>query len=431
MKKIIYTLITAVFALGGSVSCNVLDQYPHNAVSRDNLSIDDLELLYTGLYCYSQYKPAFEGYFQNDMAGGDFTRGGGASVATPALWIRDAVLPTSGWSNTPWVGYYSWLYQVNEFITAAQGKADDPNVREMLGGAYFFRGLIYYNLVSKYRNVQILRQATNDPIANTTEAEGWAFVEENLNNAINMCPNFVNKNYVSIQAAKALMARAKLAQAKKSEAAELAIELINDPVFGLEDFELIFRGEENKEEIFTFINSAEESGINFATQFYQPATTYVPTREMIDLYVGTDKRTNISVMKDGDATVLNKYNNITSTNPIIITRLAEMYLIAAEGKGVAGGGIKYLNDLRAKRGLAPISPSPTNDEELVTAVLNERRLEFLGEGFRWFDLVRTGRFAERFSEEKGEPLSEKYTVFPIPQKQIDLNPNLAQNELWK
>ena len=141
MKRIIYILLAA--ATFGAVSCNVLDQYPHNAVSRDNLSEDDLALLYTGLYCYSQYKPTFEGYFQNDMAGGDFTRGGGSKFATPELWIRDAILPTSGWSSTPWTGYYAWLYQVNEFITAAKKKESDPNVREMLGGAYFFRGLIY------------------------------------------------------------------------------------------------------------------------------------------------------------------------------------------------------------------------------------------------------------------------------------------------
>ena len=423
MKKIIYTLIMSVAVCLTTVSCNVLDQYPHNGVSRDNLTKEDLGLLHVGLYCYSQYKPQFEGYFQNDMAGGDFTRGGGSSFATPELWIRDAILPTSGWASTPWTGYYAWLYQVNEFITAAQSKANDPDIREMLGDAYFFRGLIYYNLVSKYRNVQILRKATNEPIPNTTEAEGWAFVEENLTNAINMCANFTNKNYVSVQAAKALMARTLLAQDRKSEAADLAVELIGYPSFQLEDFELIFRGGENKEEIFTFINSSEESGINFASQFYQPATTYVPTREMIELYASTDKRMNISVWADGDETVLNKYNNISSTNPIIITRLAEMYLIAAEGKGIAGGGLNYLNELRAKRGLAAVEAK--NDTELLTAVLHERRLEFLGEGFRWFDLVRTGRFTEELD------LSQKYTVFPIPQRERDLNPNLAQNELWK
>lgn len=423
MKKIIYTLIISAVTFGGLISCDVLNQYPHNGVSRDNLTDEDLELLYTGLYCYSQYKPSFEGYFQNDMAGGDFTRGGGSSFATPELWIKDAILPTTGWSATPWIGYYAWLYQVNEFIIAAEKRADDAKIREMLGGAYFFRGLIYYNLVSKYRNVQILRQATNEPVANTNEAEGWAFVEENINNAISMCPNFVNKNYVSVQAAKALMARTLLAQGKKAEAADLAVELINDSSFGLEDFSLIFRGQDNKEEIFTFINSGEESGINFASQFYQPATTYVPTKKMIELYTSNDKRMNISVWADGDATVLNKYNNVSSTNPIIITRLAEMYLIAAEGKGVAGGGLKYLNTLREKRGLPAVSVS--NDNDLLTAVLHERRLEFLGEGFRWFDLVRTGRYTTELD------LPEKYTVFPIPQRERDLNPNLAQNELWK
>ena len=100
-----------------------------------------------------------------------------------------------------------------------------------------------------------------------------------------------------------------------------------------------------------------------------------------------------------------------------------MYLIAAEGKGVAGGGIKYLNTLRAKRGLPAVSVS--NDNDLLTAVLHERRLEFLGEGFRWFDLVRTERYTTELD------LPDKYTVFPIPQRERDLNPNLAQNELWK
>ena len=59
-------------------SCDVLDQYPHNATSQDNLSEEDIDLLFVGLYCYSQYKPTFTGYFLNDFAGGDFRRGGGA-----------------------------------------------------------------------------------------------------------------------------------------------------------------------------------------------------------------------------------------------------------------------------------------------------------------------------------------------------------------
>ena len=218
------------------------------------------------------------------------------------------------------------------------------------------------------------------------------------------------------------MARAKLGQGKKAEAAVLAEEVIADPAFDLADFDQIFRGEENSEEIFTYSNNVEENGINFAGEFYQPATTYVPTREMIDLFVSADKRMNISIMVDGDETVLNKYNNLTSTNPIPVSRLAEMYLISAEGKGLKEG-LGRLNQLRAKRGLPAVSPK--TEDEFLDAILAERRLEFLGEGFRWFDLVRTGKFVETMGME------EKYTIFPIPQTQIDLNSKLVQNELWK
>ena len=70
MKRII--IILAFMGLFAMPSCDVLDQYPHNATSQDNLSEEDIDLLFVGLYCYSQYKPTFTGYFLNDFAGGDF-----------------------------------------------------------------------------------------------------------------------------------------------------------------------------------------------------------------------------------------------------------------------------------------------------------------------------------------------------------------------
>ena len=58
MKKIILALLTASIIIS---SCDILDKYPHDAVSRDSVSEEDLELLDTGLYKKSQYKPGFEG----------------------------------------------------------------------------------------------------------------------------------------------------------------------------------------------------------------------------------------------------------------------------------------------------------------------------------------------------------------------------------
>lgn len=423
MKKIILALLTASIIIS---SCDILDKYPHDAVSRDSVSEEDLELLFTGLYCYSQYKPGFEGYFQNDMTGGDFFRGGGSVWPDAPSWIKDFFLPTNGWIQVPYTGYYALLYQINSFIEVAEKAPQSDKVRQMLGVAYYFRALDYYNIVTKYRIAPLMRVTSNDPQPNSTEEALWAFVNEDLEKALAMCPEYSTKYYVSLQAAKALAARAYIAQGKKDEAAKLADDLIADPLFALDDFTKIFRGEANSEVIFTFANLPEENGIKFAGEFLQPATIYVPVPEVIALFKDDDKRKSISVTVDGSETVLNKYINKSSTDPIIISRLAEMYLISAEGKGLNGGGLARLNELRRARGLQDLSPAPKNEEEFIDAILAERRLEFLGEGFRWYDLVRTGRYM------KTTGLPEKYTVFPIPQRQLDLNTvNLHQNELWK
>ena len=423
MKKIILALLTASIIIS---SCDILDKYPHDAVSRDSVSEEDLELLFTGLYCYSQYKPGFEGYFQNDMTGGDFFRGGGSVWPDAPSWIKDFFLPTNGWIQVPYTGYYALLYQINSFIEVAEKAAQTDKVRQMLGVAYYFRALDYYNIVTKYRIAPLMRVTSNDPQPNSTEEALWAFVNEDLEKALAMCPEYSTKYYVSLQAAKALAARAYIAQGKKTEAAKLADDLIADPLFALDDFSKIFRGEANSEVIFTFANLPEENGIKFAGEFLQPATIYVPVPEVIALFKDDDKRKSISITVDGSETVLNKYINKSSSDPIIISRLAEMYLISAEGKGLNGGGLTRLNELRRARGLQDLSPAPKNEEEFIDAILAERRLEFLGEGFRWYDLVRTGRYM------KTTGLPEKYTVFPIPQRQLDLNTvNLQQNELWK
>lgn len=423
MKKIILALLTASIIIS---SCDILDKYPHDAVSRDSVSEEDLELLYTGLYCYSQYKPGFEGYFQNDMTGGDFFRGGGSVWPDAPSWIKDFFLPTNGWIQAPYTGYYALLYQINSFIEVAEKAPQSDKVRQMLGVAYYFRALDYYNIVTKYRIAPLMRVTSNDPQPNSTEEALWAFVNEDLEKALAMCPEYSTKYYVSLQAAKALAARAYIAQGKKAEAAKLADDLIADPLFALDDFSKIFRGEANSEVIFTFANLPEENGIKFASEFLQPATIYVPVPEVIALFTDNDKRKSISITVDGSETVLNKYINKSSSDPIIISRLAEMYLISAEGKGLNGGGLARLNELRRARGLQDLSPAPKNEEEFIDAILAERRLEFLGEGFRWYDLVRTGRYM------KTTGLPEKYTVFPIPQRQLDLNTvNLQQNELWK
>ncbi len=423
MKNIIISIVAAALMLS---SCNILDQYPHDAVSRDSVSETDLELLFVGLYNMSQYKPTFQGYFQNDITGGDFVGGGSTIYPDAQTMIKNFVHPSVNWMNGPYTGYYALLYQINVFIALAQSAEQTDNVKEMLGVAYYFRALTYYNLTSKYREVPLMRVTSTEALPKSSEAECWALVNEDIQNAIAMCPTYTTKNYVSVQAAKALAARIYLAQGNKELAGAYADELMGDPLFELsENFDALFRRGDNKEEIFTFSNLTEDNGIAFAGNFVQPATTYVPSPAVIALYSASDRRADMSAYQDGDETILNKYVSKSTSDPIIISRLAEMYLISAECKGLAGGGLEILNSLRAVRGLGAVSPAPKNEEEFIDAILAERRLEFLGEGFRWFDLVRTGRLTTTLG------LDEKYTVFPLPTRELDLNGNLKQHILWQ
>ena len=80
-------------------------------------------------------------------------------------------------------------------------------------------------------------------------------------------------------------------------------------------------------------------------------------------------------------------------------------------------------------------------EAFRSVVLHERRLEFFHEGHRWFDLVRTNTFIQRMKDhsayeasvaeanktEIAANIKDAYTLYPIPQREIDLNEALTQN----
>jgi starch-binding outer membrane protein, SusD/RagB family len=83
-------------------------------------------------------------------------------------------------------------------------------------------------------------------------------------------------------------------------------------------------------------------------------------------------------------------------------------------------GTTYLNILPDYVGLSK--------DQFRAAVLQERRMEFVAEGQRFFDLARTGTLATAVPLAKpGVVPQAKHVVFPIPQRERDLNENLTQN----
>ncbi|ANH81683.1 hypothetical protein A8C56_12435 [Niabella ginsenosidivorans] len=159
-------------------------------------------------------------------------------------------------------------------------------------------------------------------------------------------------------------------------------------------------------------------------------------------------------------------------NDLYIIRLSEVYLIKAEAEnelnGPTDGAYAAFNMLRQRARLADgnLRTTPTDlqsglsKQEFRLAVFNERGLELVGEGHRWFDAIRMRylddkrtmeeyRYAEFYPAmaktaptynaathtwEGGlvQPLNvvswtPKFLLWPVPSPEIDANPNMTQN----
>ncbi|WP_341838062.1 RagB/SusD family nutrient uptake outer membrane protein [Chitinophaga pollutisoli] len=426
MKRILIpALITGSLMVA---SCSkLLDVKSHSAVATNTLSEADVEAFLVGVYNRVQNAPGSESYISFDIVGGNLINSGATSDGGLNTFISNVLRPENGLMSNAWNGYYASLYQVNNLLETLARIPASTRKSEIEGTVHFFRGLIYYNLVTRWGGVPVLERNTNEKVSRNSEAETWAFVEKELELAIAQAPAYATGQYyrVSSSAAKALMARVKLAQGKKAEAAALAEEVIESGLFALDAFEKIFRATANTEEIFSFKNLTIESSIRVSTLFYTYAHevkgsyVYRPTQETMDMFTADDKRTAMSVETFSGLRIINKYpSGQSGTDPIVIVRLGEMYLISAEAQGMAG--LDRLNELRAFRGLGPVNP--VGEAAYLNAVLLERRKELLGEGHRWYDLVRTGKAVSELG------IMEREVKYPLPMNELALNTNLDQND---
>ena len=107
-----------------------------------------------------------------------------------------------------------------------------------------------------------------------------------------------------------------------------------------------------------------------------------------------------------------------------------MYAEALNQSDRIDEGYPFINAIRERAGLGDLSG--LSKEEFALALEHERRVEFLSEGQRWFDLARTGRTIEvlnSYFQSIGSSFSvtQEELLMPLPIREIDIDPNLKQN----
>lgn len=131
--------------------------------------------------------------------------------------------------------------------------------------------------------------------------------------------------------------------------------------------------------------------------------------------------------KDAAGDKLMNYNN-----NLRVYRYAETLLNAAElslATGDAASAQGYVNEVRKRAGLEGLKTVTEDD------IIQERRYEFVGEGKRYWELVRTGKAKTTLVPDiygyRTNTWQEHNKYVPIALSELDTSPNLVQNEGYK
>lgn len=355
----------------------------------------------------------------------------------------------------------------------------------LLGEAYFLRGLLYFELVRFYGKVPIYLEATKkfsaDSYLEQSEIDevyaqifsDWAIAENSLP-SVQTGEDFGRPTSWS---AKAYIAKAALQQGLDYTIARTKLEeIINSGPFALwEDFDDVFKISNNlgKEVIFAIsflegtaagTTSWEGGHLVFRTL---PGGVYggrpngfgleSPTQSLYDAYEDMDRRKEVifytediirgelvdfggpQIIKYWDREAEPLVNN--TENDLQLIRYSDVLLMYAEvlneiENGSSPVSLDAINQVRRRARFADgveranilADLTPMGYQEFKYAILEERRLELCWEGHRWFDLVRHGKLAEEVTAAKPNVMvSERHNFLPIPQRELDINKKLIQN----
>jgi hypothetical protein len=224
-----------------------------------------------------------------------------------------------------------------------------------------------------------------------------------------------------------MLSRVYLMQGRYPEAAAVADAVIASGEYALNgNYADAFANESfnTVEDIFAMQVSTQD-GENQMNRFFAPPSNqgrgdiYILDSHLALYEEGDTRRAFFYFDEDLEQTYTGKWTN--QFGNVNIIRLAEMYLTRAEANFRAGTAIgatplQDINTIRARAGLEPLT------EVTLDIILRERHLELAFEGHRIHDLKRTGRPVGEF------PFDSPKLVYPIPQREIDANPELQNQQ---
>ncbi|APX99961.1 RagB/SusD family nutrient uptake outer membrane protein [Lacinutrix venerupis] len=485
MKNIKYIILSSV-ALFATISCSddFVDVEPANPAS-DNYFNTEQDYQDALVGAYDLLQTTYQNVLLGEIASDNTLCGGESATDVPGFQQIDDMIHTS--SNSQLRAIWGWMFAgVNRanFILEFQDNIDFDGKENILAQARFLRAYYYFELVKWFGDVplvvdkRILFGEQND-LDRTPKEAVYAQIELDLIYAIDNLPYTQTQvGRITKGSAEALLGKAYLYQDKFGAAALVLENLIdNGPHDLVTDYTTLFENdnENNIESVFEVQYTDQEGagfeclqcsegnvavGFNGIRNYNGPLfdsgfSFNVPTQEAVDEFESDDPRFETAILdieawaastgatfgtgyehtgyynrkyiaRKGDSNIGDQ--NLTNPNNYRAIRFADVLLMAAEalnrGSIADDRAQNYLNRVR-QRAFGDMNHDVTvSGTALTEAIYHERRVELVGEGHRFFDLVRTGRAAQEIDGF----IAGKHELFPIPQIEIELTGNRwAQN----
>ena len=159
------------------------------------------------------------------------------------------------------------------------------------------------------------------------------------------------------------------------------------------------------------------------------------TRTMIYKFLPTKRKLEALGMPNNYENSIRDYNDWGVNFPII--RLEDVMLMYAEiliEKGDIAGAMNIVNKIRTRAGCDP-EETTVSAADALYFVKRERRVELLGEGVRWFDLIRWNEWKssiEKLFDRYNDPSTDKANIrdgrylYPVPMTEMNVKPGLYQ-----
>lgn len=487
MKHIKYILFSALTAI--LCSCNgFLEENPQNNLSVNDSfkTSDDMLAAVNGVYSAMQESNVYPNWYIFAEIPSDNTRNQlSGSVTTQNEFDQFYIDTQNSQILAFWNATYKVISRANKVLDRIDGVDMDASLASRCKlECKFIRALMYFNLVRVYGGVPlVLHEISISESYNYTRETSdnvYAQIIDDLQEAAQGLPSSYDSDEdgkATSGAAKALLGDVYMTLHRYTEAESILGEVVNSGRYALlentpgslniDGYESIFSptNHNSSEAVFEiqFQKGGYGEGSNFVNN-YAPENSgtnvvavgstggnNIPEMDIYEAYEEGDLRRDASMSlgyydsrKNGEwveSRYICKYKDVPyqsgdASNNYPVIRYGDVILMYAEAlnqNGKTAQACNYLNMTR-RRGFgyqttvaSPVDLSTTSKDEFLLMVEQERRVELAFENHRWFDLIRTGRAVE-VMKSKGFHLNETNLICPIPQKQIDLNKNLTQNE---